>query len=141
MSDLIDRVSRLKGMAAAMKLNMEEDSSRLMLEMLSLMGQMAEELQAMQDAHSELSEYVESLDDDLADLAESVFDDGDEADDGPMHMDDDEPDELDDEDMIVYACPHCGREIEFSPADVDFDEDFLCPACGKAVFPEVEEDD
>ncbi|MBQ7850169.1 MAG: hypothetical protein IJ343_10635 [Clostridia bacterium] len=141
MSDLIDRVSRLKGMAAAMKLNMEEDSSRLLLEMLSLMGQMAEELQNMQDAHSELSEYVESLDDDLADLAESVLDDGGDADDGVLPMDDDEPDEMDDEDMIIYACPHCGKEIEFSPADVDFDEDFLCPECGKAVFPEIDEDD
>lgn len=141
MSDLIDRVSRLKSVAAAMKLNMEEDSSRLLLEMLSLMGQMAEELQAMQDAHSELSEYVESLDDDLADLAESVFDDGDETDGGSLPVDDDDMDEMDDEDMIVYACPHCGKEIEFSPADVDFDEDFLCPDCGKAVFPEIEEDD
>lgn len=140
MSDLMDRVNRLKSMAGAMKLNMEEDSSRLMLEMLSLMGQVAEEMAAMRDAHSELNEYVESLDDDLADLAEALLDGDGEQDDFPLPAEDEEMEEMDDEDMIVYACPHCGHEIEFSPADVDFDEDFLCPECGKAVFPEIDEE-
>ena len=127
MSNLMDRVSRLKSMAGAMNLNMDEDASRLMLEMLGLMGEMAKEMQRMADAHSELNEYVESLDDDLADLAESLLDG--------------EEEELDEGEMIIYACPSCGHEIEFDPSDVDFDEDYLCPACGKPVFPEVEEDE
>lgn len=144
MSNLIDRVNRLKTMVSAMDLNLNEDASRLMLEMLGLMGEMAQEMQQMQDAHAELNEYVESLDDDLADLAETVqagdadaaslfaADDADE---------DDDDAELEEGEMIIYACPSCGHEIEFDPADVDFEEDYLCPKCGKPVFPEVDEDE
>ena len=146
MSNLMDRVSRLKSMAGAMNLNMDEDASRLMLEMLGLMGEMAKEMQRMADAHSELNEYVESLDDDLADLAESLLDGEEEEleDDtfaGEVDEDDEDAEELDEGEMIIYACPSCGHEIEFDPSDVGFDEDYLCPACGKPVFPEVEEDE
>ena len=145
MSNLMDRVSRLKGMVSAMNLNLNEDSSRLMLEMLGLMGDMVQEMQKMQDAHAELNEYVESLDDDLADLAESLLDGGedDDADEMPLDVDEDEDedDAFVEGEMIIYACPFCGHEIEFDPSDVDFDEDYLCPACGKPVFPEVEEDE
>lgn len=145
MSNLMDRVNRLKGMVSAMELNLNEDGSRLMLEMLSLMGEMAQEMQKLQDAQEELGVYVESLDDNLADLAESLLDDGDEAPvadafDDEDNEDDEDAMELDAGEMIVYACPSCGHEIEFDPADVDFDEDFLCPECGKPVFPEVDEE-
>lgn len=130
MSKLTDKVSYLKGLAAGMKLNMEKDSNKLILEILNAMGEMAEEMQAMTDAHDELNEYVESIDDDLADLEETLF--GDEDEDAVY----DEDDEL-----ISYACPSCGHELQFRASDVDFDEDYLCPACGKPVFPELEEDE
>ena len=73
MSKLTDRISYLKGMAAGMKLNMDKDSNKLMLEMLTVMGEMAEEMAAMTEAHNDLNEYVESIDDDLANLEENLF--------------------------------------------------------------------
>ena len=142
MSKLTDRISFLKGMAAGMKLNMDKDANKLMLEMLTVMGEMAEEMAVMTEAHNDLNEYVESIDDDLADLEETLFGeeegeiDGEEADD--VEEDDEE---FGEDDMIVYACPHCGHEIEFSASDVDFDEDYLCPACDKPIFPELNEDE
>ena len=45
MSKLTDKVSYLKGLAAGMKLNMEKDSNKLLLEILGTMGDMAEEMQ------------------------------------------------------------------------------------------------
>ena len=151
MSKLTDRVSFLKGMAAGMKLNMEKDANKLMMEMLSLMGEMAEEMQQMAEAHADLNDYVESIDDDLADLEETLFGDEDalEDEDDLEDVDVDDMDDLDDEDedepaddeLISYACPSCEHVIEFRASDVDFDEDFLCPACGKPVFPELEEDE
>ena len=96
MSKLTDKASYLKGLAAGLKLNMEKDTNQLLLEVLNMLSDIAEEMEAMSDAHDEL---------------------------------------------ISYACPHCGHEIEFHASDVDFDEDYLCPACGKPVFPELEEDE
>ena len=121
MSKLTDRISFLKGMAAGMKLNMDKDSNKLMLEMLNVMGEMAEEMAAMTEAHNDLNEYVESIDDDLADLEETLFGDEDGEIDEEMAEGDEDEDELGDDDLIVYACPHCGHEIEFSASDVDFD--------------------
>ena len=150
MSKLTDRVSYLKGLAAGMKLNMEKDANKLMLEMLNAMGDIAEEIQNMAEAHRDLNDYVESIDDDLADLEETLFGEDDELEDEDCECeefadeDDDEDDEDDDDlpgDLISYACPHCGHEIEFRAEDVDFEEDYLCPACSKPIFPEIEEDE
>ena len=147
MSKMTDRISYLKGMAAGMKLNMEKDSNKLMMEMLAAMGEMAEEMAAMAEAHSDLNDYVESIDDDLADLEETLFGEEDELDgmdededeDDEDELDEDEEDDMDDDELISYACPSCDHVIEFRASDVDFDEDYLCPACGKPVFPELEE--
>ena len=157
MSKLTDRASYLKGLAAGMKLNMEKDSNKLLVEALDVMQEMAAELERLNAAHDELNEYVESIDDDLADLEDALF--GDEDDEGDCDCDDDdcdcshhhdeededeedeEEEEDDEEDLISYECPHCGHEIVFKASSVDFDEDYLCPACGKPVFPELEESD
>ena len=133
MSKLTDKVSYLKGLADGMKLNMDKDSNKLIMEILGALGEFAEEMQLMSDAHDELNEYVESIDDDLADLEDTLF--GDEED------DDEDGEDEDEDDIITYACPECGHEIEFHADDVDLSEDYLCPACGKPIFPEIEEDE
>ena len=51
----------------------------------------------------------------------------------------------DDEDQVFegsieYECPHCGATVEIDPDEVDFDEDALCPQCGKELFPELPEE-
>ena len=141
MSKLTDRISFLKGMAAGMKLNMDKDSNKLLLEMLTVMGEMAEEMAAMAEKHNDLNEYVESIDDDLAELEETLFgeEDGEEMDEDMIGEEDEEG--LTEDDLILYACPHCGNELEFRASDVDFDEDYLCPVCSKPIFPEVEDDE
>ena len=141
MSKLTDRISFLKGMAAGMKLNMEKDSNKLMLEMLTVMGEMSEEMAAMTEAHNDLNEYVESIDDDLADLEETLFGEEDGEVDEELVEGEDGEIEIGEDDLIIYACPHCGHEIEFSASDVDFDEDFLCPACDKPIFPELNDEE
>lgn len=141
MSKLTDKASYLKGLAEGMKLNTEKDANKLLSEMLELVSDMADELEALAEANEELNEYVESIDDDLADLEETLFGDDEDCDCCDHdHCDCDCEDEDDDE-LISYACPSCGQEINFRASDVDFDEDYLCPACGKPVFPEIEEDD
>ena len=132
MSKLTDKVSYLKGLADGMKLNMDKDSNKLIMEILGALGEFAEEMQALSDAHDELNEYVESIDDDLADLEDTLFGDEEEDEDG---------EDVEEDDMITYACPECGHEIEFRADDVDLSEDYLCPACGKPIFPEIEEDE
>lgn len=146
MSKLTDKASYLKGLAEGMKLNTEKDSNKLLTELLDLVSDMAEEMEAMAEANEELNDYVESIDDDLADLEETLFGDDEDCDCCDCDGDDCdccdcEDEDCDEDDLIAYACPSCGHEIEFRASDVDFDEDYLCPACGKPVFPELDEDE
>ena len=46
------------------------------------------------------------------------------------------PEDDDDDRVVEYACPHCGGEVTFEVDSFDFDEDYLCPACHKPLFPE-----
>ena len=143
MSNLTDRASFLRGLAQGMQLNKESNEGKLLTEIIDVLGEMAKEMEKLQEAYDELNEYVESIDDDLADMEEVLF--GEEGEDGDDEdIDDDDDDEDDDEEdgeTISYACPHCGHELQFNAGDVDFDEDVICPACKKPVFPEFEPED
>ena len=130
MSKLTDKISYLRGLAEGMKLNPEKDSNRLIQGILEVLGEVGESFEALAEAQGELSDYVESIDEDLADLEADLYDDEDEdvATDG-------EDGEF--ESTIEYECPHCGAMIRIDPDDVDFDEETACPECGKDLFPEL----
>ena len=131
MSKLTDRISYLQGLAEGMKLNPDKDSHRLILGILDVLGEVGESFEALAESHGELSDYVESIDEDLADLEADLYDDEDE--------DVAEDDDGEFESTIEYECPHCGAKIEIDPDDVDFDEETKCPECGKDLFPELPE--
>lgn len=140
MSNLTDRASFLKGLAQGMQLNKDTNEGKLLSEIIDVIGEMAKEMEKLQEAYDELNEYVESIDDDLADMEEVIFGDEEEC-----YEDDDEDGDIHDDeesgDTISYSCPHCNHEMEFSADDVDFSEDMLCPACKKPVFPVYEPED
>ena len=131
MSKLTDRISYLQGLAEGMKLNPGKDSHRLILGILDVLGEVGESFEALAESHGELSDYVESIDEDLADLEADLYDDDDEE--AAEEEDEEEPFES----TIEYECPHCGHMITIDPDDVDFDEESLCPECGKDLFPEL----
>ncbi len=149
MSSLTDRVSYLKGLAAGMKLNLDKDSNKLLMEVLGVMGEMADEMQRLDEEKKSLEEYVESIDQDLSDMEEALYnadEDDDEDDDDACDCEgcaDEDPDDEDDDDAldetIAYICPNCGEELTFRASDIDFDENTLCPKCHKPIFPEIDE--
>ena len=132
MSKLTDRISYLRGLAEGMKLNPEKDSHRLILGILDVLGEVGDSFEALAESHGELSDYVESIDEDLADLEADLYDDEDED---VAEEEEEEPFE----NTIEYECPHCGAMINIDPDDVDFDEETKCPECGGDLFPELPE--
>ena len=116
-----------------MKLSPDKDSHKLILGILEVLGEVGDSFEALAESHAELSDYVESIDEDLADLEADLYDDEDED-----LAESEEEDSF--EGMIEYECPHCGATVEIDPDEVDFDEDALCPACGKELFPELPEE-
>ena len=135
MSKLTDKISYLQGLAEGMKLNPEKDSHRLILGILDVLGEVGDSFEALAESHGELADYVESIDQDLADLEAEIYDDedekyaGDDDDDDDEDDEDDEDDDEDDEDdeeldsVLTYECPHCHKEVELDPDELDLEED------------------
>lgn len=130
MSSLSDRVAYLKGLAEGMEIGEESKVGKMILAIIDTLGETADAIQQLVDEHEELDEYVESIDDDLAEIEEALFDDDD---------DDDEDD--DDDDLIECECPHCSNTIYFDAESFDLAEDHKCPNCGKPLFDEVTEEE
>ena len=140
MSKLTDKISYLQGLAEGMKLNQEKDSNRLILGILDVLGEMGDSFEALSEAHGELSDYVESIDEDLADLEADLYDDEDEelAEDESDGDESEEEAELDG--ALLYECPHCHETIEVDPEELDLEEEHPCPNCGQELFPELPEE-
>ena len=108
---------------------------RPVTDMIEKMGLSDEELEGLTNEMMSAFDGTESMQDLIGNITESLRDVAGERD------DDEDEEEEDEEELISYECPHCGHEIVFKASDVDFDEDYLCPACGKPVFPELDEED
>lgn len=133
MSSITDRTSYLRGLAEGLNLDKEKNENRLMLEMLTVMDEMAQKIKEVEDDVDELDEYVESIDGDLGDIEDALFGDEDDFD----EYDEEEPEEFDENEELSFDCPHCGKTMQIKAADIDFDESPLCPNCHKPFFPDV----
>lgn len=134
MSNLSDRVSYLKGLAEGMEIDADGKTGKLLLAAIDVLGEMAEAIAHLAAEHEELDEYVESIDDDLAEIEEALFDD----DDLDPYDDDDDADD-DDDDLIECECPHCQNTIYFDAETFDLSEEHTCSKCGKPLFDEEPE--
>lgn len=131
MKPITNRTSYLRGLADGMDIDKEKAENKLLLEMLSVMEEIAEKLQELDQDVDELDEYVASMDDDLSEVEDLLFEDDGE--------DDEDLEELDEDDEVEVNCPHCGEEFVIKAGDIGRDGDVLCPACGKNIVDEDEE--
>lgn len=149
MRTITDRVSYLRGLADGMGLDKEQKENKLILEMISVMDDMAQMITEVDEDVEEVSEFVDELSTDFADLEEILFGDEDDEDGcgcgcGHDHDDDDDEDDefevfgdFEEDDELAFDCPHCGQSVMIKAADIDFDESPVCKACGKPFFTDV----
>ena len=133
MKRITDRTSYLRGLAEGLNIDKERAENKLMLEMLNVMDEMAQKIQELDTDMDELDEYVASMESDLSDVEDLLFSDG-EGDEAEEDFEDE-----DEEEEIAVNCPHCGKEFTIETADVNFDDDVLCPACGKSILGSEDE--
>ena len=144
-NSLSDRVSYLKGLAEGLKLDTSKSEGKLIEKMLELMSDMANELAELRQAQEETNEYVDSIDQDLSELEDIIYDDEDDEECSGDCAGCDRRDVCEDSDeddgTVEYTCPHCGEEMTFDVESFDFDEDYLCPSCHQPLFPETPDED
>ncbi|WP_018084973.1 CD1247 N-terminal domain-containing protein [Desulfurispora thermophila] len=122
MQELKSRVAYLKGLAEGVKLDTSTDQGRLISGIIDVLDEFANSFNDLAEAHEQLEDYLETIDQDL------------------YHLEDKVDDQLDNGvgtcDYLEVDCPNCGETVCFSAEVVDDDDivEVTCPNCDQVVF-------
>lgn len=117
MSELTNRASYLKGLADGMKLDTETNEGRLINELLDFIGELAIEVEALDDEQGFIADQLDDLEEEVDLIEEELFDDYD--------------DEYYDDDLEI-TCDSCGEELVVSADDL-MNCEVICPTCGETI--------
>ena len=130
MNYLRERVAYLKGLADGMKLDTSTNEGKLLRAILEVLDDMALAVDDIEEAQELLSEQVDEIDDDLADIENLLY--GVDEEDEEEYYDDE-----DDDEAVELECPHCGETVDLEDAFMRGNT-VLCPHCGKEIEIEFE---
>ncbi len=132
-----ENAAYLKGLFDGYELDKNSKEGKIIGEMLTLIADMADKINALEADNKELHEYVEELDHDLGEVEEEVYfyDDDEDYDDDDYDDYDDLNDyedyDVEDDEYYEIECPSCGDIVCFDES-IEV-EDLVCPACGEKI--------
>ena len=129
-----ENAAYLKGLFDGYEIDTTSKEGRIIGEMLNLLADMADKINALEADNKELHEYVEELDHDLGEVEEELYFDDydyDEEYDDYNDLNDDEDYEGEDDEFYEIECPSCGDIVCFDDS-LEVDE-LVCPACGEKI--------
>lgn len=143
MSELSKKVSYIRGLADGLELNTESNEGRIITQLLELVGEMADEIEALQNDLAETDELVDELSGDVLDILQDIYDDEDEddEDDYDDFIDDDDYDYEEQDDLYEIECPHCHEDVMIEFDMIDEDNAIICPNCHEEIPLEFDFDD
>lgn len=118
MKNIKERIAYLQGLAQGLEIE-DSKEGKVLSGIIDVLEEMAEQIDDIEVAQSDLEEYVESIDEDLYDLEGEFL-----------------GNDIDDEDMVEVECPNC-QEIVCFESDIADDEDLIevtCPNCDEVVY-------
>lgn len=116
MSDLTNKASYLKGLADGMKLDTEKNEGKLLNEIISFLGDIAETMELIDDEQGFIADKIDEMEEVIDIIGEHVYGD-----------DDCECDE-----EFCITCESCGEQFEVTEEDL-MDGSVLCPQCGQEI--------
>lgn len=120
MEHLYEKVAYLRGLAEGMELNESSKEGKVLLQIIETLEDFTDAIVELDENQLELTDYVETLDEDLEDVEEELFEE-----------------ELD---SLEIQCPQC-KEILYIDEDMLYDEEKLhCPECDEELEKENEEE-
>ncbi|MGL6107440.1 CD1247 N-terminal domain-containing protein [Romboutsia sp.] len=128
MKYLYEEVAYLKGLAEGLEISKETKEGKIIHKIVEALESFADAIVELDEEQEELVEYVESIDEDLSDVEDDLYED-----------DDIEDDELS---FIEMECPNCGDLVEIDEELLYDDEvDVVCPNCQAIILSADDEDD
>ena len=127
MEYLGEKVAYLRGLADGMKIEESSNEGRLLKGIIDVLDDFAATIADLEDSQELLSEHIESIDEDLAEVESEVYED----------MEDEEFDEdYDDEEEVEYfevECPNCHETVYLDEDMFDNEEEITCPNCKETI--------
>lgn len=129
MKYLYEEVAYLKGLAEGLEIATESKEGKIIHKIVEVLESFADAIVELDEEQVDLKEYVESIDEDLSDVEDDLYEDGSE--------DDDE-----DFSFIEMECPNCNDLVEIDEELLYDDEvDVVCPNCKAVILSSEDEDD
>jgi hypothetical protein len=129
MNYLRERVAYLKGLAEGMQISDATNEGKLLKAIIDVLDDVALAVDDIEEVQEQMSEQIDNMDEDLAEVERAIFDEEDEDDD----------DDDDDHCLGEFECPHCNEKICIT-RDMFDDEgkSVECPSCHKDIDIEWE---
>lgn len=119
MNTIREKVSYVRGLADGLEIKDDTKEGKVIISILEVLDDIADAIETLDSSQSELDEYVDAIDEDLADVEDEVFGE----------------DECDEDDgFIEIECPNC-HETVYLDEDLfdDEDEEIVCPNCHEPI--------
>jgi len=127
--NITEKVAYLKGLMEGLKLNENDDTTKVLKAMADVLDDLALTVADLDDEVELIGAQLDEVDDDLACLEDDYYEEYDE-----------DYDDFDDDDMFEVECPACGETVYFEDSALD-DEYVVCPACGEKLEFDLEFDE
>ena len=140
--ELMEKVSYLKGLMDGLELDTTTKEGKILAAMADVLQEMSDTIYDISDEVSETVDIVDTIDSDLGDLEEFVYEcDCCDEDDCDCCCDEDDDDfDEDDEEMYECTCPTCGDTIMLCESLVE-DGSVECPNCHEMLEFGLEDED
>lgn len=137
MEKVFRKISYIEGLIEGIDLKDSSKEGKIISELIQLCNFMAKEMEQIKLQVEDQEIYLESIDEDLADIEEILFeelDDIDEDDLDSVGMDDND-------NYYEITCPHCKEMVLVDQGiyDDDYEVEVRCPECQKIIVINEEE--
>lgn len=118
-----EKVAYLKGLASGLALDANDNQVKLINAIIDTLDEMAEAMSELELDVTDISDQVDAVDEDLAEVEDYLF----------------EPDEDEEDDLYEIKCPECGETMVVS-LDM-LDNTIECTKCGATLQLSIEDDE
>lgn len=130
MKYLYEEVAYLKGLAEGLEISEETKEGKIINKIVDVLESFADAIVELEEEQIELIDYVESIDEDLSDIEDDIYEEEDE---------DDEDDE-EEYNYIEMECPNCNDFVEIDEELLyNEDIDIVCPNCQAVILSSEDE--
>lgn len=121
MNSIMSKVSYLSGLIDGLSIDKDTKEGRVLTEIVSVLKDMAVEISEISESQRVVQEYIDAIDEDLAELQEDFYDED-------YELYEDEGDNF-----VKLECPNCEDTVYVDKDIIVKEEEITCPNCHKKI--------